>query len=328
LEIVVSKPKILLTRKWPEEAEAKAKELFDATLNEDDHKMSVDELKDAMRHYDAVCPTVSDFQINSEILAVEGRQCKMVANFGVGFNNIDTEAAKEAGVVVSNTPEVLTDCTADIAMVLLLSVARRIGEGERLVRNKQWDGWCPTHMLATKVTGKKLGFIGFGRIAQAVAQKAHFGFDMELSFYDPYPPSDEVIKKFSATKLDTVEDVLKDADFVTLHCPGGGSNTNLMNTERFALMKDSAFLINTARGDVVDEPALVQALKDGAIAGAGLDVFAKEPNVTEDLLSMENVVLLPHLGSATTETRVAMGLRSLGNVKAFFDGEEPGDRVA
>ncbi len=324
----MSKPKVILTRKWPAEAEAKAKELFDVVLNEDDHKMSVEELKQAMQTADAICPTVSDLQINDEIFNVDNRKCKIVSNFGVGFNNIDTEAAKKAGVVVTNTPEVLTDCTADIAMVLLLSVARRIGEGERLVRNKEWHGWCPTHMLATKVTGKKLGFIGFGRIAQAVAQKAHFGFGMEVSFYDPYPPSTEVIEKYSAKQMDTVEDVLRNSDFVTLHCPGGGSNTNLLNKERLGMMKKSAFLINTARGDVVDEPALVQALKDGVIAGAGLDVFAKEPNVTEDLLTMENVVLLPHLGSATTETRVAMGLRSLANVKAFFDGQEPGDRVA
>jgi len=324
----VSKPKVILTRKWPEAAEAKAKELFDVVINKDDHKMSIEELKEAMRNADALCPTVSDFQIDSEILNVENRNCKIVANFGVGFNNIDTEAAKKAGVIVTNTPDVLTDCTADIAMVLLLSVARRIGEGERLVRNKEWSGWCPTHMLSTKVTGKKLGFIGFGRIAQAVAQKAHFGFGMELSFYDPYPPSDEIIKKFSAKKFDTLEEVLGDSDFITLHCPGGGSNINLMNKDRFALMKESAFLINTARGDVVDEAALVQALKDDVIAGAGLDVYAKEPTVTEELLSMNNVVLIPHLGSATTETRVAMGLRSLANVKAFFDGKEPGDRVA
>lgn len=324
----MSKPKVILTRKWPAAAEAKARELFDVVLNDDDHKMSVDELKDAMRNADAVCPTVSDFQINADILGVDNRKCKIVANFGVGFNNIDTEAAKAAGVVVTNTPEVLTDCTADIAMVLLLSVARRVGEGERLVRNKQWTGWCPTHMLATKVTGKKLGFIGFGRIAQAVAQKAHFGFGMKVSFYDPYPPSEEVINKFGAIKMNSVEDVLKDSDFVTLHCPGGGSNTNLMNAERLGMMPNHAFLINTARGDVVDEPALVKALKDGVIAGAGLDVFAKEPTVSEALLSMENVVLLPHLGSATTETRVAMGLRSLDNVKTFFDGKEPRDRVA
>ena len=307
----MSKPKVILTRKWPDEAEKKAKELFDAVLNEDDHKMSIEELKEAMCNADALCPTVSDFQINSDVFGVENLKCKIVANFGVGYNNIDTNAAKEAGIVVTNTPDVLTDCTADIAMVLLLSVARRIGEGERLVRNKEWSGWCPTHMLSTKVTGKKLGFIGFGRIAQAVAQKAHFGFGMQISFYDPYPPSDEIVKKFSATKFNVLEDVLKDSDFVTLHCPGGGENTNLLNNDRFALMKNSAFLINTARGDVVDENALVQALKNNVIAGAGLDVYAKEPTVTEELLGMDNVVLIPHLGSATTETRVAMGLRSL-----------------
>ena len=324
----MSKPKVILTRKWPDEAEKKAKELFDAVLNEDDHKMSIEELKEAMCNADALCPTVSDFQINSDVFGVENLKCKIVANFGVGYNNIDTNAAKEAGIVVTNTPDVLTDCTADITMVLLLSVARRIGEGERLVRNKEWSGWCPTHMLSTKVTGKKLGFIGFGRIAQAVAQKAHFGFGMQISFYDPYPPSDEIVKKFSATKFNVLEDVLKDSDFVTLHCPGGGENTNLLNNDRFALMKNSAFLINTARGDVVDENALVQALKNNVIAGAGLDVYAKEPTVTEELLGMDNVVLIPHLGSATTETRVAMGLRSLENVKAFFDGKEPGDRVA
>ena len=324
----MSKPKVILTRKWPDEAEKKAKELFDAVLNEDDHKMSIEELKEAMCNADALCPTVSDFQINSDVFGVENLKCKIVANFGVGYNNIDTNAAKEAGIVVTNTPDVLPDCTADIAMVLLLSVARRIGEGERLVRNKEWSGWCPTHMLSTKVTGKKLGFIGFGRIAQAVAQKAHFGFGMQISFYDPYPPSDEIVKKFSATKFNVLEDVLKDSDFVTLHCSGGGENTNLLNNDRFALMKNSAFLINTARGDVVDENALVQALKNNVIAGAGLDVYAKEPTVTEELLGMDNVVLIPHLGSATTETRVAMGLRSLENVKAFFDGKEPGDRVA
>lgn len=324
----MSKPKLLLTRKWPQAAEERASEQFDVHLNDDDHKMSVEELKAAMQNYDAVCPTVSDFLIDADILGVDNRKCKILANFGVGFNNIDTGAAKAAGVVVTNTPGVLTDCTADIAMTLLLMVARRAGEGERLVRSKQWDGWRPTHMLSTKVTGKKLGFIGFGRIAQAVAHKAHHGFDMEISFYDPYPPPAEVIGKYNARQCDSVEEVLRNSDFVTLHCPGGGSNTNLLNAERLGMMQKHAFLINTARGDVVDEPALVKALKDGVIAGAGLDVFAREPNVTEDLLSMENVVLFPHLGSATTETRVAMGMCSLDNVEAFFNGEEPPNRVA
>ena len=324
----MNKPRVILTRRWPAEAEARARELFDVSLNADDHKMSVAELKDAMRNYDAVCPTVSDFRITAEILNVPERRCRIVANFGVGFNNIDTGAARAAAVAVTNTPEVLTDCTADIAMLLLLAVARRGGEGERLVRDRQWDGWCPTHMLATRVTGKKLGFIGFGRIARAVAARAHFGFGMAIRFYDPQPPAPEQIKKFNATRLDTLEAVLEEADFVTLHCPGGGKNTGLINAERLALMQKHAFLINTARGDVVDEAALVAALKKGVIAGAGLDVFAQEPAVHEDLLAMENVVLLPHLGSATTETRVAMGLRCLANVRAFLAGEEPADRVA
>jgi len=254
----MSKPKIILTRRWPAEAEARAQRQFDVRLNQDDHKMSVEELQNAMQNYDAVCPTVSDFLIGSDVLGGQDRKCRIVCNFGVGYNNIDTDAAKQAGIVVTNTPGVLTDCTADIAMTLLLMVARRAGEGERLVRNKAWSGWCPTHMLATKVTGKKLGLIGFGRIAQAVAHKAHFGFGMRISFYDPYPPAAEVSGKFNATKLDSVEDVLKGADFVSLHCPGGGDNTRLINARRLSMMQKHAFLINTARGDVVDEAALVQ----------------------------------------------------------------------
>ena len=324
----MSSPRVLLTRKWPEEAEARAKRQFDARLNEDDHKMSVQELQDAVKNYDAVCPTVSDFVIGSDLLDTEERRCRVLCNFGVGFNNIDSAAASAAGVVVTNTPGVLTDCTADIAMTLLLMVARRAGEGERLVRSEQWDGWRPTHMLATKVTGKKLGLIGFGRIAQAVAQKAHFGFGMQISFYDPYPPPDEISAKFHATKRDSIEDLLKDADFISLHCPGGGENTRLINAQRLSLMHKHAMLINTARGDVVDEPALIDALKKGLIAGAGLDVFANEPAVPAELRAMENVVLFPHLGSASTETRVAMGMCALDNVEAFFNGEEPPNRVA
>lgn len=324
----MSKTKVLLTRRWPAGAEKKAAELFDVHLNHDDHKMSMAELKQALRDYDAICPTVSDFRITSDILDVEGRRCKVLCNFGVGFDNIDTDATKSAGIVVTNTPDVLTDCTADIAMTLLLTVARRTAEGERLVRDKQWTGWCPTHMLATKVTGKRLGFIGFGRIAQAVAKRAYSGFSMDISFYDPYPPQNSVLQRTGATRLNSVEEVLESADFVTLHCPGGGSNTNLINAECLRLMKRSAFLINSARGDVVDEAALIVALKEGLIAGAALDVFAREPAVNDELLSMDNIVMFPHLGSATHETRVAMGLCSLANVQAFFNGEDPPNRVA
>ncbi|NIN33717.1 MAG: D-glycerate dehydrogenase [Gammaproteobacteria bacterium] len=323
----MSKPKVVITRRWPEAAEARAKELFDVVLNEDDHPMSIAELQEALETADAVCPTVSD-QITAEVLGAEPMKCKILGNYGVGFNHIDLDAAKSRNLVVTNTPEVLTDCTADIAMILMLSVARRIGEGERHVRNKEWTGWRPTHMMGTKVTGKTLGLIGMGRIARAMAHKAHHGFGMKIIFTDPYPPPDEIVQDLNAESRDSIEDVLKDADFVSLHCPGGEETYHLLNEERIKMMKPGAFLINSARGDVIDPQALITALKNGSIAGAGLDVYEGEPNVQEEFLSMENVVLLPHLGSATIETRVAMGMRALDNVKAFFDGKEPGDRVA
>lgn len=323
----MSKPKVVITRRWPEAAEARARELFDVVLNEDDHPMSISELQEALKTADAVCPTVSD-QITAEVLGAEPMKCKILGNYGVGFNHIDLDAAKSRNLVVTNTPEVLTDCTADIAMILMLSVARRTGEGERHVRNKEWTGWRPTHMMGTKVTGKTLGLIGMGRIARAMAHKAHHGFDMKIIFTDPYPPPDEIVQDLNAEPRDSIEDVLKEADFVSLHCPGGEETYHLLNEERIKMMKPGAFLINSARGDVIDPQALIKALKNGSIAGAGLDVYEGEPNVQEEFLAMENVVLLPHLGSASMETRVAMGMRAIDNVKAFFDGKEPGDRVA
>lgn len=322
----MSKPKVIVTRRWPEEVEEKLEEHYDVQLNLDDKPMSAEELKAALGNCDALCPTVSD-KINAEVLSAEPLRAKILGNFGVGFNHIDLEAARARGLTVSNTPEVLTDCTADIAMTLMLMVARRAGEGERHVRTKAWTGWRPTHMLATKVTGKALGLVGFGRIARAMAHKAHYGFGMKIYYYDPYPPSAEVANAYGAIQCDSVEELLSVADFVSLHCPGGGANVHLMNAERFKAMKKGAFLINTARGDVVDEQALVQALKAGTIAGAGLDVFEKEPQVTPELLGMENVVLLPHLGSASRETRVAMGMRVLENLDAFFAGKPLRDRV-
>lgn len=322
----MAKPKVLITRKWPEAAEAKAKELFDVVLNSDDHPMSTAELQEALKTADAVCPTVSD-KISAEVLSAEPLKCRILGNFGVGFNHIDLNAAKQRNLVVTNTPEVLTDCTADLAMTLMLMAARRTGEGERHVRNKEWTGWRPTHMIGTKVTGKTLGLIGMGRIARAMAHKAHHGFGMKIIFTDPYPPPAEIVKDLNAEPRDTIEEVLKEADFVSLHCPGGEETYHLLNAERIGMMKPGAFLINSARGDVIDQAALIKALKNGVIAGAGLDVYEGEPGVPEELLTMDNVVLLPHLGSASMETRVAMGLRALENVRAFFDGKEPGDRV-
>ena len=322
----MSKPKVIITRRWPEETEARARELFDVQINNDDHPMSVAELQEALKTADAVCPTVSD-KIDANVLSAEPMQCKILGNYGVGFNHIDIEAAKKAGLVVTNTPEVLTDCTADIAMILLMMVARRAGEGERHVRSKSWTGWRPTHMMGTKVTGKTLGLVGMGRIARAMAHKAHHGFGMEIIFTDPYPPPQEIIDDLKAEPRDTIEDVLKEADFVSLHCPGGKETYHLLNKERISMMKSGAFLINSARGDVVDPDALIEALKNGTIAGAGLDVYEGEPRVQDELLDMENVVLLPHLGSATKETRIAMGMRAIDNVQAFFEGKEPQDKV-
>ncbi len=324
---MTAKAKVLLTRKWPEAAERRAAELFDVKLNADDHRMSVQELQSAMCEYDVVCPTVSDHLIDSTVLGVTDRRCRMLCNFGVGFNNIDVESARAAGVAVSNTPGVLTECTADIAMTLLLMVARRAGEGERLVRGEHWDGWCPTHMLATSVSGKRLGLVGFGRIAQAVARRAHAGFGMHISFHDPFLASVEAMERFSARRCDTIEELIGEVDFLSLHCPGGGENTGLINAERLALMQPHAFLINTARGDVVVESDLVDALQNSIIAGAALDVFEREPIVGKPLLQMDNVVLFPHLGSATVETRLAMGLCALDNAQAFLDGREPPNRV-
>jgi len=299
---------------------------FDARVNQDDHSFTTAELREALRGADALVPTVSD-RITAQTLAVEPLRARILANFGVGFNHIDVAAAKARGLVVTNTPDVLTDDTADDAIMLMLMVARRAGEGERHVRSGTWTGWRPTHMLGTKVSGKTLGLIGLGRIGRAVARRAHQGFGMRVVFHDPYPPPANVVADLAAEPKATVEDVLREADFVSLHSPATPETRHLMNAERLALMRPTAFLINTARGDIVDEAALVAALERGQIAGAALDVYEQEPHVTPALLTMENVVLLPHLGSATQETRVAMGMRALDNLAAFFAGSAPRDRV-
>ena len=322
----MTKPVAIVTRKWPEENEKRLKELFDVQLNESDKPFTAEELKSALQNCDVLMPTVTD-KINADILSVENRRANMIGNFGVGFNHIDINAAKEHGITVSNTPSVLTDCTADIAMSLLLMVARRVGQGERELRSDNWTGWRPTHLLGTKVTGKKLGVIGFGRIGQAVAKRAHFGFDMDIQYWDPYDIPDDVTKKFNATKLNTIEDVCRECDFVSINCPATKETFHLMNDERFKLMKKSAFIINTARGDIIDEKALVNALVNKEIAGAALDVFETEPNLPNELKTMENVVSFPHLGSATSETRIAMGNTAIDNTLAFFAGTELPNKV-
>nr|WP_309402572.1 D-glycerate dehydrogenase [Aminobacter niigataensis]WMD00239.1 D-glycerate dehydrogenase [Aminobacter niigataensis] len=320
------KPRVIVTRRWPAAVEQILAERFDTTFNQGDAPLGPTELKAAFLNFDAILPTVSD-KLPASVFPDADIRTRILANFGVGFSHIDTDAARARGIVVTNTPGVLTDCTADIGMSLLLSVARRAGEGERQVRAGQWAGWCPTHMIGAKVTGKTIGIIGMGRIGKAMAKRAHFGFDMDVVFYNRSKVDDEETRAMGARQLASIEEVLAASDFVSLHCPGGAENRHLINADRLAAMKRSAFLINTARGDVVDQKALVIALDNGTIRGAGLDVYDGEPDVPGALMRMENVVLLPHLGSATEETRVAMGMKAVDNLTAFFEGRALPDKV-
>jgi lactate dehydrogenase-like 2-hydroxyacid dehydrogenase len=262
------------------------------------------------------------------VLAAGGGRVKILGNYGVGVSHIDLPTCKRLGIVVTNTPDVLTDATAEIAVTLMLMTARRAGEGERQVRDHKWDGWAPTRMIGADVTGKTLGLVGFGRIGQATAKKAHHGFGMPVLYYSRKRAAPEVEARTGGQHCASLDELLERADFVSLHCPGGAETRHLLNAARLDRMKRSAFLINTARGEVVDEAALADALRNRVIAGAGLDVYEHEPRVPEAFLGLENVVLLPHLGSATLETRVAMGMRVAENLERFFARLEPGDRVA
>ncbi len=321
-----ARPRILLTRRWTEEVERHLEERFDVTRNADDVPMSAEQLRAAMRDYDALCPTVTD-RLDEGVLSVADRRVRLIGNFGVGYNHIDVEAAKRLGIRVSNTPDVLTDTAAELAILLLLMATRRAGEGERELRAGRWIGWRPTHMMGQSLEGKVLGLIGFGRIAQATARKAHHAFGMRIAYNGRRRAATEIEQETGARFVDTVDALVAGSDVVSLHCPGGASTFHLINAERLRLMKRSAVLINTARGPVVDEAALVEALTEKRIAAAGLDVYEEEPRVHPGLLALENAVLLPHLGSATVETRTAMGMRVAQNLEAFFAGVPLRDTV-
>jgi lactate dehydrogenase-like 2-hydroxyacid dehydrogenase len=275
----------------------------------------------ALRDYDAILPTLGD-QFTAEAFAGDIR-CGVLANFGVGYNHIDAVAAAKAGVAVSNTPDVVTDATADIGLTLILSTCRRAGEGERLVRADKWGGWGPTQMLGTHVTGKTVGIVGMGRIGQAVARRCHFGFEMPVKYFNrSRKPVD-----FPAEQVATLEDLMGACDIIVVTVPGGGGNAHLIDAAALAAMKPSGIFVNIARGDVVDEDALIAALQSGQIGGAGLDVFAKEPIVPDAFRAMENVVLLPHLGTAALEVREAMGQMALDNIIAWDEGRAPPQAV-
>jgi lactate dehydrogenase-like 2-hydroxyacid dehydrogenase len=323
---VSGRPSVLITRQWPAEAERYLQEHFDVDVNATDTPLTQDELCAAMSRYDALCPTVSD-RITEQVIMTSPRRVRILANFGVGVDHIDLPACRRAGLQVTNTPGVLTECTADVAMMLMLTAARRAGEGERLIRSGRWTGWRPTQLLGTKVTGKILGLVGFGRIAQAVAARAHDGFGMQVFYYARNRVDAATEQRYAAQYCERIEDLLSRADFVSVHVPGGSATRHLIGAAQLGHMKQGACLVNTARGDVIDEDALVEALRSGRIASAGLDVYRDEPRVSEQLQTLENVVLLPHLGSATRETRVAMAMRAIANLEAFFAGRSPPDRI-
>ena len=320
------RPRILLTRRWTSEVEQHLASRYDVTLNERDVPLTADELRQAMREHDALCTTVTD-RIDAAVLDVPGRRVRLVGNFGVGFNHIDIAAAKRLGIRVTNTPDVLTETTAELAILLLLMATRRAGEGERELRAGRWAGWRPTHLMGRSLAGKLLGLVGFGRIAQATARKARAAFGMQVAYNSRHRASAEVEAETGARYFASLDELLAAADVVSLHVPGGADTFHLIDAARLARMKPDAVLVNTARGPVVDEAALASALAEARIAAAGLDVYEEEPRVNPTLLTLENVVLLPHLGSATLETRTAMGMRVAENLDAFFAGQPLRDPV-
>jgi lactate dehydrogenase-like 2-hydroxyacid dehydrogenase len=317
----MTKPKILLTRRWPEAVEARLAASYAVTRNEGDVPMDAAALAEAMRTHDALCPTVTD-RVSREVILTPGRRARIIGNYGAGFEHIDLDAAREGGIAVSNTPDVLTDATADIAMTLILMATRRAGEGERELRSGEWSGWRPTHLLGRSLRGKILGLVGFGRIARAVADRAA-PFGMRVVYHSRSKAADLPDDAY----FPTLDALLRVADVVSLHAPGGAATRHMIDAAALAAMKRDAVLVNTGRGTLIDEAALADALRSGTIAAAGLDVYEREPVVEAALIDLPNAVLLPHLGSATLETREAMGMKVADNLDAFFAGLPLLDRV-
>ncbi len=309
--------KVYVTRKLPAPVLEALEARFDLTVRDDTSPMSSGELAEVLATYDAVLPTLGD-ALSAEAYTGEIR-AELLANFGVGYNHIDVAAAKAAGLAVTNTPGAVTDATADIAMMLILMTCRRAGEGERLVRAGQWEGWHPTQLLGFHITGKTLGVIGMGRIGKAIAARCHSGFGMEVVFQNRSPVADAGVP---ARQLGSIAEVMAAADIVVVAVPGSPATHHLIDADALSAMKSTGFLVNIARGDVIDEAALVAALTSGRIAGAGLDVYEREPTVSPGLLGMENVTLLPHLGTATLEVRTAMGMMAAENLFAWDEGRD------
>ena len=321
----MKKPLVIVTRKLPDIVETRMRELFDVRLNADDHAMTQAELVEAMKEAEILVPTVTD-RLDSRAIAQAGPNLKMIANFGAGVDHIDVETARQRGVIVTNTPGVLTEDTADMTMALLLAVPRRVVDGANVLQNDGFKGWAPTWMLGHRIWGKKLGIIGMGRIGQAVARRAK-AFGLQIHYHNRKPVPKAVEAELGATYWESLDQMLARMDIVSVNCPHTPATYHLLSARRLKLMKSSAYIVNTARGEVIDENALARMLEAGELAGAGLDVFEHEPAVNPKLLKLKNVVLLPHMGSATLESRIDMGEKVIVNIKTYADGHRPPDRV-
>ena len=320
-----NKPAVVVTRRLPDVIETRMMELFDARLNLDDHAMSQGELIEAVKTAEVLVPTVTD-RIDAGVLSQAGEKLRLIASFGTGVDHIDLKTARQRGITVTNTPGVLTEDTADMTMALILAVPRRLAEGERLIRSGDWTGWSPTSMLGHRIWGKRLGIVGMGRIGTAVVRRAR-GFGLSIHYHNRRRVHAELEAELEATYWESLDQMLARMDIISVNCPHTPATYHLLSARRLKLLPPQAYIVNTSRGEVIDENALARMVEKGEIAGAGLDVFEHEPAVSPKLLQAENVVLLPHMGSATIEGRIAMGEKVIINIKTFVDGHTPPDRV-
>jgi glyoxylate reductase len=323
--MATTKPLVVVTRKLPDVIETRMMELFHARLNLEDRPMSQEDLAEALKTADVIVPTVTD-RIDAKLLSQAGPNLKLIASFGTGVDHIDLASARTRGITVTNTPGVLTEDTADMTMALILAVPRRLAEGERLMRSGDWTGWSPTSMLGHRIWGKRLGIIGMGRIGTAVARRAR-GFGIAVHYHNRRQVHADLERELEATYWESLDQMLARMDIISINCPHTPATYHLLSARRLKLLRPQTYVVNTSRGEVIDENALTRMLENGEIAGAGLDVFEHEPAVNPRLLRLENVVLLPHMGSATIEGRVAMGEKVIINIKTFADGHTPPDRV-
>jgi glyoxylate reductase len=319
------RPLVIVTRKLPDAIETRMMELFDTRLNLADQPLTPAELVEAMKQADVLVPTVTD-RIDASILSQAGARLKLIASFGTGVDHIDLKTARQRGIIVTNTPGVLTEDTADMTMALILAVARRISEGERLIRSGKWQGWSPMGMLGHRIHGKRLGIVGMGRIGSAVARRAR-GFGLSVHYHNRRRANPQLEQQLEATYWESLDQMLARMDIISINCPHTPATYHLLSARRLKLLQSKAYIVNTARGEVIDENALMRMLQAKEIAGAGLDVFEHEPAINPKLLRLDNVVLLPHMGSATIEGRVDMGEKVIINIKTFVDGHKPPDRV-